>query len=338
MQENEELKEERYHKRKRRFLFIWFFFLTIFLGTVTYAWFTSNRLVDLQFFDIHVETEGGLEISENAINWKSELTVDELKNAYKTYPSSMNQIPGEMKPMSSGGGIDTNGFLTMFYGQADYGGNSKYFLTTYRKVEERTTEQSNNGDFIAFDVFVKTSVARTIYLSSRSFVKPKEGDGVGIENSARIAFIKEGSTSSDANITSAQTMKTTSDDNVLLWEPNYDVHTEHGVTNARTTYGINTTQTNADIIRYDGVVGTVTSSAMVELSDANSTNYPNLFNSVDIDIYTKSENETNKVLYDIPAGITKIRIYMWLEGQDVDSENMASHGDISYYLEFTLNP
>ena len=29
---------------------------------------------------------------------------------------------------------------------------------------------------------------------------------------------------------------------------------------------------------------------------------------------------------------------MWLEGQDVDSENKASHGEISYFLEFTLNP
>ena len=338
MQNEEVIKEDNYHKRKRRFLFIWFFFLTIFLSTITYAWFTSNRLVDLQFFDIHVETDGGLEISANAIDWKSELTVEDLKNAYKTYPSSVNQVPGEMKPMSSGGGIDANGFLTMFYGQADYGGNSKYYLTTYRKIEEKTTDESNNGDFIAFDVFIKTTAAKTIYLSSNSIVKPKEGDGVGIENSARIAFIKEGHTSSDANITTAQTLKTTSDDNVIIWEPNYDVHTEHGVTNARKTYGIETTTTDAEIIPYDGVVGTVTSSAMIELSDANATNYPNLFSSVDIDIYTKCNNATNRELFDIEAGITKFRVYMWLEGQDVDSENQASHGDISYYLEFTLNP
>ena len=108
------MEDEKKHKRKIVFLFIWFFFITIFLSTVTYAWFTSNRIVDLQFFDIHVETDGGLEISENAIDWKNEITPDELKNAYKTYPSSLNQIPGSMKPMSSGGTIDGNGFLNMF--------------------------------------------------------------------------------------------------------------------------------------------------------------------------------------------------------------------------------
>ena len=338
MQNKEEVKEENYRKKKRRFLFFWFFFLTIFLSTVTYAWFTSNRIVDLEFFDIHVETDGGLEISADAIDWKGTLTVDDLKTAYKTYPTSLNQVPGEMKPMSSGGGIDTNGFLNMFYGQADYGGSGSYYLTTFRKVEERTTETSNNGDFIAFDVFFKTTVSKTVYLSADSFVRPKEGDSVGIENSARIAFIKEGSVASEKNVTGAQNLKTSNESNVILWEPNYDVHTEHGVVNARKTYNISTTVNNADIIHYDGVVGTVTNSAMVELSEANATNYPNLFSNVDIDIYTKSNNSENKELFNIEPGITKLRIYMWLEGQDVDSENKASHGDVTYFLEFTLNP
>ena len=338
MENNEEIKEERYRKRKRRFLFIWFFFLTIFLSTITYAWFTSNRLVDLQFFDIHVETDGGLEISENAIDWKNELTVDHLKNAYKTYPGSLNQVPGVMMPMSTGGGIDANGYLTMFYGKADYGGNSKYYLTTYRKVEERTTEEHNDGDYIAFDVFFKTTQERKVYLSSQSFVLPKEGDSLGIENSARVAFIREGDMPTESNITTVQNLKTTNENNVIIWEPNYDVHTEHGIANARRTYGIDTTASNASIIPYDGVVGTVTNSAMVEVGDANSTNYPNLFSDVNVDIYTKSNNTTNYELFNISAGITKVRIYMWLEGQDVDSEDRASHGDVRFYLEFTLNP
>ena len=104
------------------------------------------------------------------------------------------------------------------------------------------------------------------------------------------------------------------------------------------TYGITTTNTNADIIPYDGVIGTVSSSSMIGLSRANSTDHPSLFKKVDVDIYTKSTNEQNRELFYIEAGITKIRIYMWLEGQDVDSENKASHGDIRYFLQFTLNP
>ena len=186
----QEEKNGKYNKRRRKFLFVWFFILSIFLSTVTYAWFSSNRIADIQFFDIHVETDGGLEISENAIDWKNELTVNELIQAYKTYPTSLNQIPGTMKPMSSGGDLDSNGYLTMFFGRTDNGSGNTFYLTTYRKIEERTTTTENEGDFIVFDIFFRTTSAKQLYLSSESYVRPKEGESVGIENSARIAFIK----------------------------------------------------------------------------------------------------------------------------------------------------
>ena len=338
MQEEMIIKDEKYRSRRRKLLFIWLFFLTIFMSTVTYAWFSSNRIADLQFFDIHVETDGGLEISENAISWKGELTVDELKNAYKTYPTSVNQIPGIMKPMSSGGNIDANGFLNVFFGQADSNGGNSYYLTTYRKIEERTTEYSNEGDYIAFDVFVKTSTPKSLYLSSDSYVGPNSGESKGIENSARIAFIKEGNLPLDTAVATVQRLKTANNDNVIMWEPNYDVHTAHGVSNARSIYGIETTATNANVLSYDGVVGTVTNSARVDIRNANANNYPDLFQRVKIDIYTKSAYDKNNYLFELDPGITKIRIYMWLEGQDVDSENKASQGDITFKIQFTLNP
>lgn len=328
---------EKSHKKRLIFLFIWFFFITIFLSTVTYAWFSSNRIVDLQFFDIHVETDGGLEISENAIDWKNEVTVDELKNAYKTYPTSVNQIPGTMKPMSSGGILDGNGYLTMFFGQADSAGSKNYFLSTYRDIETRTTEITNNGNFIAFDVFFKSTTPKTLYLNDLSYVKPKD-ESIGIENSARVAFIKEGTASLETSISTIQNLKTSVGGNIVIWEPNYDIHTEHGVSNAFKTYGITVPQTNAEKLSYDGVISAIASSTKVPLGDANASKYPNLFKTVDVDIYTKKEYSGNNLLFNLDVGITKVRIYMWLEGQDVDSENKASHGDITYFIEFTLNP
>ena len=37
----------------------------------------------------------------------------------------------------------------------------------------------------------------------------------------------------------------------------------------------------------------------------------------------------------LKAGVTKIRVYMWVEGQDVDCENGASGSDIKFDLQFT---
>ena len=38
----------------------------------------------------------------------------------------------------------------------------------------------------------------------------------------------------------------------------------------------------------------------------------------------------------IPAGITKVRIYMWLEGQDVDMDNSVAASQLLYNVEFAM--
>ena len=40
--------------------------------------------------------------------------------------------------------------------------------------------------------------------------------------------------------------------------------------------------------------------------------------------------------FSLQEGITKIRVYMWIEGQDVDCENNASGSDITFKLEFKV--
>jgi hypothetical protein len=42
-------------------------------------------------------------------------------------------------------------------------------------------------------------------------------------------------------------------------------------------------------------------------------------------------------VFTVDEGITKVRIYMWVEGQDVDCEDKASGGSIEYNLQFSIN-
>ena len=41
-------------------------------------------------------------------------------------------------------------------------------------------------------------------------------------------------------------------------------------------------------------------------------------------------------IFTLSAGITKARVYMWIEGQDVDCENTASGTDISFNLQLQV--
>ena len=66
--------------------------------------------------------------------------------------------------------------------------------------------------------------------------------------------------------------------------------------------------------------------------------YPSLFEKVNIAYYTKTDFTENVEIFSLNKGITKIRVYMWIEGQDVDCENDASVGNISLNLQFSKNP
>ena len=92
------------------------------------------------------------------------------------------------------------------------------------------------------------------------------------------------------------------------------------------------------MIPYDGVTSDITSNDNVLIQNANSNNYPNLFKRINVTTSTPKNNMTNNKLLTLNPAITKLRIYMWVEGQDVDCENNASYGDISFNLEFTTNP
>ena len=50
---------------------------------------------------------------------------------------------------------------------------------------------------------------------------------------------------------------------------------------------------------------------------------------------TFAANKNYRIL-SIKQGITKIRVYMWIEGQDIDCENNASGTDITYNIELSI--
>ena len=50
---------------------------------------------------------------------------------------------------------------------------------------------------------------------------------------------------------------------------------------------------------------------------------------------TMTENEIDQPLFTVPNGITKTRIYLWIEGQDIDSlETDSSGADLEISLGF----
>ncbi len=327
-------------KRRLLWLLLWFFFTSIMLASTTFAWFTANRIVTITTLNVHVATQGGIEISTDAINWRSVINIEDLTDVKATtYPDSTNQIPIELEPVSTAKEIDSaTGFLRMYHGITNNDVLGNYILTSTRSIEDSSSGVSSDGNFITFDLFFRVSEDTDMYLTTSSGASYSGPDNTGIMNAARIAFLDQGTLATGSPIASIQALHGATEATTYIWEPNYDVHTPAAIVNAFDTYGIVTTETGATAIPYDGVRDEISAGDNVLLGDANASLYPSLFRPINIDYYTRETPTNNQQIFTLRRGITKIRLYLWIEGQDVDCENHASYGDIVFNLQFTVNP
>jgi len=328
---------------------------TVFLIVSTYAWFSTNTSVRVNTLDIYVEAGEGLQISLDGLNWKTVIQSNEIiAEALKdTYAAHKNHLPEKMYPASTATHTDSSGYMEMFLGEAvldDTKGSltyGEYIITATKMSDERETASG----YAAFDLFFKTNSDMDLYVQTDAGVYDIAADdspnyGKGIENAARIGFVNQG----DIPITdprrdyalaaAAQGLQYTdfSDGrNVTIWEPNFDDHTENAKIDTYNFFGILDTDLIWDNeIFYDGVYANIASPIL--LNQNNATLYPQYFERIPDSRFFRTEKatrtdlrKTDIILY---AGVTKVRVYLWLEGQDYDCQDSASGSDISFVLSF----
>ena len=320
------------NKRKNnlRYSLLLLLLLLVFLIVSTYAWFTANQTVTISTLDVNVQTSNGLQISADAINWKTILQKEDITGATATYSANTNQMPDEMEPVSTAGTV-TAGVMDMFSGEVDADDSGADYTLVSNKL---TDTRGTTGTYIAFDIFLRIDQPSQVYLTTASNVTYKQGaTDKGLQNAARVAFIDEGNVSDVSQSSQAQALKngTTS----IIWEPNYDVHTQSGVYNAKEIYNIDTTTTGGDQLAYDGIKAAFDIDQGVTLKTASADDFGDYFQAVTPTISTPKDFDAQQSLLNLKAGITKVRIYMWVEGQDVDCENNASGTDISFNVQIT---
>lgn len=327
-------KKDKKNKRQRKLLLSILMLLLLFvmLTSTSYAWFTANKTVTVSTINVNVAAANGLQISVDGLDWKSVITNDDIINAINTYPTATNQLPSSsvsLAPVSSIGTIDSSGFMEMYLGEVVSDENGVYQLTATKSTETNTT---TSGHFIAFDMFIQVQEETELYLTEKAAVTAGDTNS-GIQNASRIAFIVEGNVAAGSSGTTIQSLVDAAA-TPIIWEPNYDVHTSAAVSHASSTYGISTSTTGAAKLDYYGVKAPITTAVALDSTDVA------YFSKVTPAIATEAAGinaNAYQSLLTLNAGITKIRIYMWVEGQDVDCENMASGGAINFDLQFSSN-
>ncbi len=334
-----ESKKKKQQKKKQRRLLLLLLLLVgsaALFGTTTYAWFTANKTVTVDPIDVNVEAKSGLQISADGQNWKSVLSNEDLTGVRATYSAAVNQIPSTIEPVSTAGVVGEDGKMKMFLGEVTTDDSGSWLLSSTQSVEEHRTDA---GSFVAYDIFLRTETAGQIYLTTNSGVEFTDTDDTGIKNATRVAFVVLGNTTSDDTIPNIQALNSGTSSPVTIWEPNADSHTSYGVANARDTYGIDTLTagTGNTPVAYDGILDEFDTAAGVTIENANATSFATHFQTVTPGIQTDDGFSEYQPLISLSRGVTKVRVYMWIEGQDVDCENNASGGNVQFNIQMSTN-
>ena len=338
--------------------FIILFALVVFIIS-TYAWFSTQRNVSITNLNGTVEVAEGLEISLDAENWSNGLVLGDeegqLDIIEDAYEGNHNLKPTEMLPVSTLGLVGSNRTdLLMLRGTL----NNSIQLNNIQEMdeEEDNSDATTYAGYFAFDVFLKNSsrqddiddVLQLNYDSSLEIMET-ENSATGLQNTARVAFAKYTGTS-DTMADQATILKETAGigvgsspvyiSDVAIWEPNSNDHVDYVVQNNNKITGagsnFNTTtqmdtyaltdtslgQSIADIYKWDGSERLLQKQNVLQTTKTSTEDY-SIAEGVQ-NLVSTSDGTTDFGI--APNKICRIRIYLWLEGQDVDCINYASHG------------
>ncbi len=369
--------EKKKNSKNRLLLLILLLVLTLAIGTMgTYAWFTSNKVVDVTDLEVNVRAVNGLEISANAVDWGVRVTKEDLVSGYQ---GDINQLPDILGAVSTVGKLNTDHLLNMYSGLVETScpdgtttcDDPDYRLTTRLNSEikcfdsvgvdenDTATSKCTGQHFMAFDIFLKVDSDAELFLTENSNVLNTSQYDLGIKNSTRVGFVVQGyipyadyrdgvdngdGTKTDGSV-AAQVLRGATDNDVVIWEPNYDQHTASAIKAAKKYYGIDTTSVSSRL-NYEGVKTNISAESdtnsdgvadFVKLTETNSNKWPAYFEAVQPDIATTLKHSGPTTTLTLKAGVTKVRVYFWVEGQDVDAENDATGSDMKLNLEFRIN-
>lgn len=375
--------KEKSQKNKRKSEMNAMFFIILIAAVMfiisTYAWFSTQKNVSITNLQGTVEVAEGLEISLDAQNWSNGIVLGkeegQLSIIDNAYTGHHNISPTEMLPVSTLGLVSSNTMtdLKMLRGKIE---NSK-ILSEIKPMNEQQTDATKTDypGYFAFDIFLKNSskndtqddILQLNYDSSLEIMDASKVN-TGLQNTARVAFVKYSGTS-DVMANQATILKETAGvgvgavssyiSDVAIWEPNSNAHSEYIVTNNNMitwsaadstayatktldngkkgfdvttqmpTYALKESSEGAtinDIYKWDGSETKIQKQYVLQTKVTAKASTEDDYALEDgVQDLVSTSNGTTKFGI-APSKISRIRIYVWLEGQDVDCINYASHG------------
>lgn len=283
----------------------------IVLTSATYAWFSMAKRVEVESMELNVTSPEGIQISANTSAFTTKLTADEISGATSTrfsaYEGHMNNIPETVKPSSST--FTTNGFLPGFY-DGSINDTGRMDITSRSDV---------GSGFVAFDLFVKVKSATTVKFGSTSITCDANPE---LTTAMRVALVNCGTVAEKADAAAIQSvLPGTSNAAKVVYEIDASNHTAEaaakGASGIMTTTPLNRAGSNISTdATYNNIVSGNAYTYKLEATLATSPSAASI---------------------SVPAGITRMRVYMWMEGNDVDCANDIAGSTFNFNLVLEID-
>ena len=266
------------------------------LTSVSYAWFSLGTEASVDGMKMEVTSVGGLQVSADGSNYKDDLVLTDLVGL------GINHFPTETdEKLESFIPVSTDGV-------ADKGVLS---FVTAEVVDGATGEinaEGAEGQYIVFDFYVLVTNDTTLRLDADSEVTVTNNKESHL--SSRVAFLLLGTedTAEDAQKIGVANGTEAASGQALIWEP------------------YKTERSQAYISKFGSD------------NDGEEMDYSALYaDGSESETISTFDLDTNpQDLFDLEAGYSKIRVYIWVEGQDVDCINGADGGAFDIELHFSI--
>ncbi len=297
----------------------------IVLTSSTFAWFSMSKEASVDSMDLTVSSPEGIQISANASAWTASLSVDEIfdtdpntKGRYDAYEGNNNLYPADLIPVSSAfaGADSATGYANFF--KASLNDAAKATITAVTQSKE----SQDAAGIVAFDLFFKVAEPQTVKFGDSVFTDKSNSK---INTALRVAFTPLGTVAIGTDAATAQALNS------------FAAGTKNVV------YEVDSVNRSDDATALGIASGALQTKALYRGAGANNLNTVNgVINASGNEVALNCKQiadtaDASAKAFSLSAGITKVRVYIWVEGQDVDCLNSVSGASLTAALKFTID-
>lgn len=294
----------------------------IVLTSSTFAWFSMSKQATVDSMDLTVSSPEGIQISANASAWTANLTIDEIFNTddtttsrYDAYEGNTNLYPTDLVPVSS----------AFEYANSATGVANFYKATLndagYANVSaiSQTAGNADNAGLISFDLFFKVAQQTTVYFGTSEF---KDNSSSDVLTALRVGFTPLGNLAIGSTAAEAQALNTFTrgTGNIV-----YEVDSMNRSADA-TSLGQTTGRLDTKYLAGTGASGQTTNGIL-----------DNSFTHATAAKLVRDTDAASVKSFTLNAGVTKMRVFLWVEGNDVDCQNSIAGAAFTAALKFTID-